>query len=291
MRLLISGAGGLLGRALVKIATEQGHSFSALDRANFVMSLSNYDAIDACFHGIDHFIHAAANTDVESCEENPAACYRDNLLLTDLLAAGAQRCGVPMTFISSTGVYGNHQTTPWAEYDDAHPTTHHHRSKLLGEEKVMATNISNLVVRTGWLFGGEPQATKNFVAKRILEAYTSESGFMKSNDQQRGCPTFVNDLAVRIFDLIAQRASGVFNVVNSGSASRFQYVQEIITQIGLAIEVRPVMAGDFNRLAPVSNNEVALNWRADSFGMTPMRSWEEALADYLTTFDMKALIR
>lgn len=291
MKLLISGAGGLLGGALTKLAAERGHEFVALDRASVAMSLASPAAttLDARFEGIDHFVHAAANTNVERCEVEPAACYRDNLLLTELLAAAARRRGVPMTFISSTGVYGSHQDTPWAEYDETRPGTHHHRSKLLGEQRVMAADAANLVVRTGWLFGGNAQAAKNFVAKRILEARAAREGFIQSNQQQRGCPTRVDDLAERVLDLIELRATGVFNAVNAGSASRFEYVREIVSRAGLPVEVRPVAAGDFKRVAPVSDNEMAVNWRADSLGLPPMRPWQDALAEYLSTDDMKAL--
>lgn len=292
MRLLISGTSGLLGGALAKMAFEQGHECVALDRSRVVLSLetSAAAALDSCFDNVDHFVHAAANTNVERCEADPAACHRDNVLLTEMLAAAACRRSVAMTFISSTGVYGSHQTAPWAEYDEARPHTQHHRSKLLGEQRVMLADRSNLVVRTGWLFGGDAQAAKNFVARRILEARVAKQGFISSNHQQRGCPTLVNDLAARVLTLISLHASGVFNAVNTGSASRYEYVREIVTRTVPQVNVRPVAARDFNRLAPVSDNEMAVNWRADSLGLPPMRSWQDALIDYLATDDMKAVI-
>jgi dTDP-4-dehydrorhamnose reductase len=291
MKLLISGASGLLGTALSRLAHKRGHVDVALDRSNVALSLIPNAArmLDACFDGVEHFVHAAANTNVERCETDPAACYRDNVLLTELLAAAARRRGVPMTFISSTGVYGAHQAQPWAEYHEARPGTQHHRSKLLGEQRVMAANTSNLVVRTGWLFGGDAQAAKNFVAKRIMEARATKDGFIFSNEQQRGTPTRVDDLAARVLDLIDLRANGVFNVVNTGSASRYEYVREVVSRAVPQVTVRPVAAGDFKRIAPVSNNEMAVNWRADALGLPLMRHWQDALADYLATEDMKAL--
>ncbi|WP_087691067.1 sugar nucleotide-binding protein [Pandoraea sp. PE-S2R-1] len=291
MNLLISGAGGLLGGALVKLATARGHACTPLNRSQVRLSLaaSAAEELDALFANVDHFVHAAANTNVEHCEAEPSACHRDNVLLTELLAAAARRCGVPMTFISSTGVYGAFKTTPYAEYDDARPETQHHRSKLRAEQLVLAAEWSNLVVRTGWLFGGGAQAPKNFVARRILEARAAQDGFISSNQQQRGCPTLVDDLADRLLDLIGMKARGVFNVVNEGNASRFEYVREILSLAGVAVEVRPVAAGQFNRIAPVSDNEMAVNWRADELGLPPLRAWQTALADYLSTDDMRAL--
>lgn len=291
MKLLISGTGGLLGGALMKLASARAHQCVALDRTAVRLSLdaTATAALDERFDDVDHFVHVAANTNVERCELEPAACHRDNVLLTELLAAAARRRGVRMSFISSTGVYGSHQDTPWAEYDEARPDTQHHRSKLLGERAVLAADGANLVVRTGWLFGGDAQAAKNFVARRILEARGARDGFITSNQQQRGCPTRVDDLAARLLELIELRACGVFNAVNTGSASRFEYVHEIVRGAGLDVEVRPVAASDFKRVAPVSNNEMAVNWRADELGLAPMRPWQDALTDYLATDDMRAL--
>lgn len=292
MKMLISGASGLLGSALLKRATARGHQCVSLDRGRVSLSLdaSAIAALDALFDGVDHLVHAAANTNVERCEAEPAVCHRDNVLLTECLAAAARRRGVTMSFISSTGVYGSLQAIPYAEYDEARPSTQHHRSKLLAEQLVLAADWSNLVIRTGWLFGGEAQAHKNFVARRIREAISAPDGFILSNQQQRGSPTRVDDVAVRLLDLIELRARGVFNAVNVGSASRYEYVSEIVQRAGLDVEVRPVSASDFKRIAPVSDNEMALNWRADLLGLPPMRPWQEALADYLATDDMRALI-
>lgn len=293
MKLLISGVGGLLGGVLTRVAKSHGHECLALNRSFITLSLDASDKkyIDSCFDGVDHFIHAAANTDVEGCQLNPSICYRDNVVLTELLVDMAWKKNVPVTFISSTGVYGEHKKSAWCEYDEPKPTTFHHHSKLLGEKKVLDANRSNLVVRTGWLFGGERQTMKNFVVRRIQEAQSTTSGMIFSNHQQHGCPTYADDLAQRILHLITLKANGIFNVVNVGSASRFEYVQEIIRIAALNIKVSPIGAGKFKRIAPVSDNEMALNWRSDILGLSPMKSWQEALADYMATDCIKELLR
>jgi dTDP-4-dehydrorhamnose reductase len=284
MKLLISGAHGLLGGALSRRASAHGHDWVGLDRAR--VSLLPDVPLDRVFDGIDHFIHAAANTNVEQCEADPLACYRDNVLLTERLIGAARRRGVPVTFISSTGVYGSYKKDPYREFDEARPETHHHKSKLQAENLVLAADWNNLVVRTGWLFGGGALEQKNFVAKRILEAKSATSGFISSNQEQRGSPTYVVDLAQRLFELIGNGARGVFNGVNAGAASRFEYVQAIVTLAGLRVEVRPVAAQGFNRIAPVSNNEMAINWRADEAGLVPLRPWQAALQEYLGSTEM-----
>jgi dTDP-4-dehydrorhamnose reductase len=291
MRLLISGASGLLGGALVKLATAQGHQCIAFDRSQLRLNqvASSGSTLATTFSEVDYFVHAAANTNVEECEAEPQACYRDNVMLTGLLAGAARAHGVPVAFISSTGVYGSHKQDPYFEFDDARPETHHHKSKWQAEQLVLAADWSNLVVRTGWLFGGHMHASKNFVAKRIFEALAAKDGFITSNHEQRGCPTYVVDLATRLLELIALKARGVFNSVNEGTASRFEYVREIVTQAQLNIEVRPIAAIGFNRIAPVSNNEMAINWRAAELGLPPMRSWQAALGEYIASDNMRQI--
>lgn len=292
MKILISGATGLLGGALVKCIGQRNLEYVAVDRRgiNLKLGKSAVDALDQLFDGVDYFIHAAANTNVDYCEINQDDCYRDNVLLTELLASASRRNRVPMIFISSVGVYGADKQEPWNEYDITKPCTVHHRSKLLGEECVLAADRSNLVIRTGWLFGGNALASKNFVAKRILEAHSAKEGFIFANAVQRGCPTFIDDAAERILDLISLNAQGVFNVVNDGNASRFEYVDEIIKVAALKTEVRPVAAEKFNRIAAVSINEMAINWKADNLGMPKMRFWKNALAHYLLSEDANNIL-
>lgn len=93
MKLLVSGSTGLLGVALIKHAIAQGHSCIPLKRDRIRLSLNSLVVaeLDEHFDRVDSFVHAAANTDVDRCETVPAECYRDNVLLTKLLAAAARR--------------------------------------------------------------------------------------------------------------------------------------------------------------------------------------------------------
>jgi dTDP-4-dehydrorhamnose reductase len=236
---------------------------------------------DTLFEGIDVLVHAAANTNVEQCERNPADCYRDNLVLTELLAQSAARRGTRVVFISSTGVYGAGAATPYAEYDACVPTTHHHRSKLLAEQAVLRACPDALVLRVGWLFGGPPENPKNFVARRIEEARAAGSGPLRSNTQQQGNPSYVGDVAARLLELLALGQGGIFNCVNSGVATRHAYVSAIVALAGLDVPVLPAEATHFQRVAQVSDNEAAVNWRSELAGLAPMPLWRESLVRYI----------
>lgn len=235
-------------------------------------------------------IHAAANTNVEQCEVDPEACYRDNLLLSELVAQAAAIAGVRVVYVSSTGVYGSHETTPYSEYSRVLPTTHHHRAKLLGEEAVLRQGPRNLIIRTGWLFGGRLDNPKNFVARRVEEMRLALANgtTVSSNSQQRGVPTSTADVARRTLALVEAECAGVFNCVNSGAASRLEYVEAIAEAVGLPVSIVPTNAAAFNRKARVSDNETAVNWRMNAIGFAPMPEWRDSLARYIEASGLRA---
>ena len=138
-----------------------------------------------------------------------------------------------------------------------------------------------LIIRTGWIFGGNPDNPKNFVARRIEEALDSALKQIQSNTEQKGVPTFVNDLAVKLYELLKNNEVGTFNLVNQGSASRFDYVSKIIEISGLNVKVLPVIAKNFNRKAQVSNNEVAIALKMQQLGYKTLPIWHDSLKQYI----------
>ena len=281
MKVLFTGASGLLGTSCRTVFEQAGIEFSGLRRDVAWHMVRAHDGSELA--NVDILVHAAANTNVEQCELEPDACYRDNLLLTEGLATICANVGTPLVFISSTGVYGEGEETPYREYSEVRPTTHHHRAKWLGEQAVLAAARSNMVIRTGWLFGGAFENPKNFVARRLDEAAkaSAERVTLFSNSDQRGCPTYSGDVAHRLIVLIRGGYKGVFNVVNEGNASRMEYVRAILESVGSDVSVEPTSAAAFNRRAKVSTNEMALNWRAGELGLPVMPHWRASLNRYL----------
>lgn len=284
MRIALTGASGILGESLMARAAMAGFEIVPVMRDQL---LGGRNSLRDAVAGADVVIHAAANTNVEACELDPAVCYRDNLLLSEQLAEACLVMQRKLVFVSSTGVYGPRQDSPYAEYDAAEPPTHHHRAKHLAESAVLAFSPLNLVIRTGWLFGGSARKPKNFVARRLEEAvaalHTGRTE-LAANPLQRGNPTFTEDIADRLFEAVRREERGVFNAVNAGHASRLEYVQAIIEAAGLPLRVVPAVADNsFKRVARVSNNECALNWRFATLGYAPMPDWKNSLNRYVAT--------
>ncbi|WP_198045789.1 SDR family oxidoreductase [Novosphingobium aquimarinum] len=225
----------------------------------------------------DWVIHCAAHTDVEQAERDPDTDYRANVALPARLAELCAQAGAGLVHVSSTGCYGAWKDTPYVETDRGQPTTVHHRHKLAGEQAVRQSGCRHIIVRTGWLFGGDAAGPKNFVWKRIIEA--RQTAQMASDTSQRGVPTNCTDLARQIVHLIEAGGQGLYNATAGGSASRYDYVAEIVRLA--QIECRVVPGPAFPRLAPVSPNETAINQRLDDEGMNLMRDWRDGLADYV----------
>ena len=278
MKVLVTGSNGLLGKEVCRYFKAQGEQVFQLDRTQVDLFnlehnyLSNFDCI----------IHAAANTNVEYCEAHPETCYRDNTLLTERIAIACSKANTKLIYISSTGVYGSDKLdSPYNEYDNVNPTTHHHNSKWLAEQAVNKYCKNALIVRVGWLFGGEINNPKNFVARRIEEALQAKENQINSNNQQKGVPTFVNDVSHILYQMIQNNEIGTFNIVNKGIASRYEYVAKVIAIAGLKTEVIPISQDFFKRAAQVSNNESATSLKLQQLGYLELPIWEESLERYI----------
>jgi dTDP-4-dehydrorhamnose reductase len=287
MKIAISGVNGLLGSTLCNLANEYHFETVSLNRNDFRAEIplhvqqQHLDSLECSI-----LIHCAANTNVEACELDKFNCYRNNVLLTETLAIICRLKNIKFVFISSTGIYGNYQEEPYCEYDEIHPTTIHHNSKWRAEQSISQLTNNYLTIRTGWLFGGDWDMPKNFVANRIKEALTVQNT-IKSDTSQTGNPTFVDDLAKQIFKLIVLNYTGTFNCVNQGSATRFEYVSKIIEFTRLNVLVEPIDSTAFERKAKVSHNESAINFKLNEYRLNSMPCWKESLTHYIETIRHK----
>lgn len=282
MKILLTGANGILGSYLLdafKSKAWKVGTFKRVSNHNLNFAINDIEAASKLY---DVIVHAAANTDVEACERYPEQCFKDNTFFTERLAIAANKNKCKMIYISSTGIYGaGNPTAPYHEYDQVIPTTVHHESKWRGEEAVRTLVNNHLILRVGWLFGGQPTNAKNFVARRIEEALDANE--IKSNNTQRGVPTSARQAAYRISELIGRDEIGTYNLVNAGSCSRYQYVREILRIAGISTKIIPIDGHKFSRLAKVSNNETAISTKLSWLGYDPLGYWSNSLEEYINT--------
>jgi dTDP-4-dehydrorhamnose reductase len=278
-RVLITGANGMLGSSLMKkLNCENLYGFSVED-----MDITNRENVQAILTKVKPhiIIHTAAFTNVEDCEVEKDKAYLVNTIGTQNLVDYCLDKDVLFVYISSTGVYGTQKKEEaYNEFDIVNPTTIHHKSKVLGEEVVKNHLKRFLIIRTGWLYGGSKENQKNFVYKRYLEGLTKDTIY--SDDSQTGNPTYIENLCNQIELMLKEKIYGLFNCVDDAQmVSRFEYVKTIIELFDLPCKVDIAPKGFFKRVAPVSKNESAVNYKLNLLGKNVMRSWKISLEDYI----------
>jgi len=278
MKVLITGANGMLGSNLLKLLPCETIGFTSkeLDVTDFKKVSSVLDCEKP-----NIIIHAAAYTNVEECEVNPEKTYKINTMGTQNLVNYCINKDILFIYISSTGIYGTKKENElYNEFDEVSPTTIHHKSKYEAE-KVVQNHLSKyLILRTGWLFGGDIKHSKNFVYKIYLEA--SKNSEIYSDDSQIGNPTYIKDLVKQIEILIENKEYGIFNCVNTANnISRYDYVKKIVELFGIDCEVKQTSDNLFQRVAPVSKNESAINYKLDLLQINKFINWDISLKNYI----------
>ena len=278
-KILITGSNGMLGSNLLEELTFKNINGFCSQELDITNRKQVFDVLNRIKPTI--IIHTAAFTDVEACEINPDKCFKVNTIGTQNLVDFCVLKKILFVYISSTGVYGNNEDDkPHSEFNLIQPNSIHHKSKVFGEEIVKNHLERFLIIRTGWLYGGNHLNNKNFVYKRYVEGLNSSIIF--SDQSQKGSPTYIKNLSNQIEILIKENINGIFNCVDvSNGVSRYEYVKEIIKQFNLNTKVEVAPKGMFKRVAPVSKNESAINYKLDLLGMNQMKDWKFALKEYI----------
>lgn len=279
-RIVLTGAGGLLGGAFRQRLSAGGSDVLCLSRQDLDVARATEWMARLRHHRPTLILHCAADTRVDAAETEPLAAWQANALLPELLAQVARKAGARIVHFSSTGCYGDAAEggdEPHGDYAPLLARTVHHRAKAAGEQAVQASGAEAVILRLGWVYGGGPDAPRNFVMARIREARGRDE--LASDPTQRGNPTWVEDVVSQTLTVLASDLTGTFNCVARGSATRFEYVQHILKAAGLATRLVPQR---FTRAAPVSANESARNDKLASLGLDVMPQWDDALTRYVS---------
>lgn len=283
MKILLTGSNGILGKRLMIDALDKGYQIEGMNRKLYLTN--NNDFLNKHISKFDIVIHAGANTNLEYCEMNPISCYQENVKNTEILVNAVRKNNKKLVYISSTGVYGNSKSNnAYSEKDLAHPTSVHHKSKLIAEDLCTYFCPNVLILRLGWLFGGDPYNGKNFIINRLKEIKKMKpKDVLFSDMDQIGNPTYVNDVSNIILNLLELNQSGIFNVVSNDPINRFGYVSYICKIINKNIKIKPKPHSFFQRKAKVSLNESASNEKLTEKIGFELPSWQDRLVSYLNS--------
>jgi dTDP-4-dehydrorhamnose reductase len=257
LRVLVTGAGGQLGRDVVASCEQAGDVVVAADRTR--LDVTDRDAVLGAVLSVrpDVVVHTAAWTAVDACESDPSRAYRDNALAVRWVAEGCARGGAHLVHLSTDYVFDGEQPEPYVEWDQPAPRSVYGRSKWAGEREAFGVVPGATIVRTSWVCGAHGA---NMV-KTILRLSTQQDR-LTFVDDQRGHPTFTADLALMIRRLAVDRRPGVHHVTNQGAVSWFEFAQAVLATAGLdPARVSPIATRDLvpARPAPRPANSVLDN--------------------------------
>jgi dTDP-4-dehydrorhamnose reductase len=301
MKILVTGAGGMLGSALVPALMKAGHDIVATDidlsaRHPWGPSgpeLSHLDVreqgeVDAAFarHRPGFVAHLAAETDLEVCEAQSDHAVATNATATRVVATACAREDVALAYISTAGVFDGRKLEPYTEDDPPAPINAYGRTKLLGEDEVQARVPRSYVVRAGWMVGGGAKDHK-FVAK-ILAQLRAGSRVLHVVNDKYGTPTYAPDFAECFTRLVTTGHYGLYHLACEGAGTRFDVCAHILDVLGMTDEVElvPVPSEYFAEtyFAVRPRSEMMRNTRLERLGLNNMRPWRDALAEYITTY-------
>jgi dTDP-4-dehydrorhamnose reductase len=269
MRLLVTGAAGMLGRDVVAAAEGAGHGVTALSRRD--LDVTDPAAVRAAVEAArpDAVVNCAAWTDVDGAEEHEADATRINGEGAGNVAAAAPF----VVHVSSDYVFDGTATAPYREADPTGPAGAYGRSKLAGEIAVAAAGEEHAIVRSAWLFGVHG---KNFVATMLRLAEDRDEVNVVAD--QIGCPTFTGHLAPALVEIAEQRLGGVMHMAGGGSCSWHELAQATFEEAGTDCRALPVATAEFPRPAPRPAWSVLASTRPEVPALPP---WREGLSAYL----------
>jgi len=222
VRVLVTGAGGMLGREVVEACHDL--DVVGLDRA--ALDVGDRDAVLGAVGSArpDAIVHCAAFTAVDRCETERDHAFLVNALGVRFVMEAARRTGAYLVTISTDYVFDGTQAEPYHEWDTPNPTSAYGQSKLAGEFEV---DLECAVVRTSWAIG---RYGPN-MAKTVLRMAAGDEP-MRFVDDQRGYPTVASDLARMLRTFVVERLPGTWHVTNQGAVSWYEFAGEVMRAAG-----------------------------------------------------------
>ncbi|MBI2870179.1 MAG: dTDP-4-dehydrorhamnose reductase [Candidatus Omnitrophica bacterium] len=287
-KMLVTGSGGMVGSYVSQVFQDFDLILTDIRKGEHILDVRRADKVDSAIRsaGPDFVLHLAAATDVDRCEQEPDWAYETNAMGTQNVALACQKHHIPMIYISTAGVFWGDQEEPYIEYDEPRPCNVYGVSKLAGERIVTSLLPQFYIVRAGWMIGGGGR-DKKFVGK-ICRLIADGHSPIKVVSDKWGTPTYARDLLQGVRTLIRTGYYGLYHMSNRGKVSRYDIalaIRDILKRTD--VEIIPVSSGEFPLPAARARSESIRNFKLEKLGIYTMRTWREALEDYLRTEIMK----
>ncbi|MFC8181909.1 dTDP-4-dehydrorhamnose reductase [Rhodococcus sp. NPDC057297] len=275
--ILVTGAGGQLGRQILKRAERAGVQVTGITSAE--LDITDRDSVGAAVTPGSVVINCAAYTAVDAAETDEDRAFSVNAVGPANLAQACAEVGARLVHVSTDYVFDGTSDVPYQPGDPTAPRSAYGRTKLAGEHAVLDALPTATVVRTAWVYTG---VGSDFVS--TMRRFERERDTVRVVDDQVGSPTYSWDLAGGLLELAAANSPmpPILNLTNAGTASWFQLARAVFAGVGADPErVEPCSSAEFVRPAPRPSYSVLSPDAWSESGLTPLRDWRDALADAL----------
>jgi len=288
MKILLTGAAGMLAAEVIPVLTRDGHEIVKTDKNLRLPDIEALDvtdetAVTSCVEKImpDYVFHFAAETDVDLCEKDPDHAFRANTLGTENVVKACKINGVKLVYISTGAVFDGKKDSPYWESDEPDPVNVYGESKLRGETAVKEALSEYFIIRAGWMVGGW-ELDKKFVYKIVEQLKSGKKQLMAVSDKF-GTPSFTRDFAACIMPLVNSGKYGLYHMVNNGTCTRYDMALKIVEYMSLLgeVTVRAVDSSKFPLPAPRARSEMLENHKMKEMGIDNMPCWEMSLEEYI----------
>jgi dTDP-4-dehydrorhamnose reductase len=273
VKMLVTGAGGMLGRDVVTVADGMGHDVVALSHDD--LDITDPGRVERAIlrERPGAVINCAAWTAVDDAEANEHEASLVNAEGAGFVADAAAKAGAKVVYVSTDYVFDGAKGSPYTESDETNPVNAYGRTKLAGERATALVTKQSFIVRTAWLYG--PQR-ENFV-ETMLRLGEGGGPVVVVHDQI-GCPTYTGHLAIGLVRLIDSSAFGIHHMAAEGSCSRYEWAMEVFRQSGVVTRVLASTTEMMSDRAKRPGNTILASGREAPIRLPP---WQRGIADYL----------
>lgn len=275
MKILITGAAGLVGEAIVRYCRTIGDEVAAARRED--LDIADRQAVISFLEleKPDSVINCAAVTDVDGCESNDEKNWAANAYGVENLALGCRKINANLVTISTDYIFDGAHSGFYTQRDDPNPLSRYGKAKLAGERLAQTALARTIVVRTGWIFGA---GGRNFLSQGVGMILAGKS--LTAINDAHGTPTYAPELARRLRELAEADLPGVYHVSNSGEGTTYAGFFRLVSGVR-ADQIADAASESLHRPAPRPSNSKLRCLISEKLGFEPLQHWEAALNDYV----------
>jgi dTDP-4-dehydrorhamnose reductase len=279
MKVLITGANGMVARAAIKHCEIIGDEVSGFTRQQ--MDIADFNQVSDIFtrEKPDAVINCAAYTDVDGSETNIETCYKANAIGVENLAIACKEIDARFVTISTDYVFDGTIEGFYTQRDTPTPISVYGKAKLDGEQRAKNAYARSIIVRSGWIYGNHGT---NFLS--VMHKLLADGKNIKAIFDSYGTPTFADDLTVRLRELAELDLPNIYHVTNSGEGTSYAGFAEKVCEIkGFDKNLLEYAKSEsLKRPAPRPKSSKLACLFSEKFGLSPLPDWEISLSKFLS---------